>query len=179
MRDSSATLTDNEGALLALVLRRQPISAYQIGRAFETSPIHTLNTSKGKLYPLLHRLEARGLLNAEEVSSDRRRTQLFECTQKGKTALREWAAAFRPEHALLHDPLRKKLQALDLLPREEQMAWAVTASARLRERLAEVEEFDSESDGPFGTLMRENARLSIKARLAWLQRVIESFAGVR
>jgi hypothetical protein len=60
-------LTDNEGALLSLVLRQQPITGYQIGKFFESSPVHTFNTSKGKLYPMIHRLEERGLLAAEEV----------------------------------------------------------------------------------------------------------------
>jgi DNA-binding PadR family transcriptional regulator len=171
-----ATLTDNEGALLALILRRQPVSAYQIGRAFEASPIHTLNTNKGKLYPLLQRLHERGLLGANIVEGDRRRTQLFECTEAGRTALKAWVCSIRPEHDLLHDPLRKKLQAFDLLTLEEQTQWADTATGRLRARLAQVEAFDAESEGPFGPLMKDNAREAIEARLRWLDR-LRSFLG--
>ncbi len=169
--DKPATLTDNEGALLALILRRQPVSAYQIGRAFDASPIHTLNTNKGKLYPLLQRLHERGLLSADKVEGDRRRTQLFECTEAGRTALKAWVCSIRPEHDLLHDPLRKKLQAFDLLTLEEQRQWVDSAVGRLRGRLAEVEEFDSEGEGPFGPLMKENAREAIEARLRWLERL--------
>jgi DNA-binding PadR family transcriptional regulator len=171
-----SSLTDNEGALLALILRRQPISGYQIGRAFEGSPIHTLNTSKGKLYPLLQRLHQRGLLSADTVESDRRRTQLYKCTEAGHAALKDWALAIRPEHDLLHDPLRKKLQAFDLLTPEEQERWVDEARARLRTRLVEVDAFEAECEGPFGPLMKDNAREALGARLRWLEHLGASLA---
>ncbi len=171
------SLTDNEGALLALILRRQPVSAYQIGRAFDESPIHTLNTSKGKLYPLLQRLHERGLLKATVVEGDRRRTQLFECTEAARAALKAWVCSIRPEHDLLHDPLRKKLQAFDLLTPDEQGRWVAEASARLRARLAEVEAFNADCEGPWGPLMKDNAREALEARLRWLERLGASVAA--
>ena len=171
MSEKLSSLTDNEGALLALIMRRQPISAYQIGRAFDESPIHTLNTSKGKLYPLLQRLYERGLLSADTVEGDRRRTQLFQCTETGREALKAWVCSIRPEHDLLHDPLRKKLQAFDLLTPEEQGHWVEVAAGRLHARLAEVEAFDADCEGPLGPLMKENAREAIEARLRWLERL--------
>jgi DNA-binding PadR family transcriptional regulator len=175
--DKLASLTDNEGALLALILRRQPVSAYQIGRAFDDSPIHTLNTSKGKLYPLLQRLNQRGLVSSDMVEGDRRRTQLFACTDAGRSALKEWVYTVRQEHDLLHDPLRKKLQSFDLLTPEEQMHWVDISVARLRARLAEVEAFDAECEGPFGPLMKDNAREALEARLRWLSRLREHLGG--
>lgn len=171
MPGKTSPLTDNEGALLALILRRQPISGYQIGRAFDDSPIHTLNTSKGKLYPLLQRLHQRGLLSADSDESDRRRTQLYQCTEAGRAALKDWALAIRPEHDLLHDPLRKKLQAFELLTPEEQESWVNEACARLRTRLAEVDAFEAECEGPYGPLMKDNAREALEARLRWLERL--------
>ena len=169
MSEKPSSLTDNEGALLALIVRRQPVSAYQIGRAFEESPIHTLNTSKGKLYPLLHRLHERGLLSAGTVEGDRRRTQLFECTDEGRVALKSWVCSIRSEHDLLHDPLRKKLQAFDLLTPAEQQDWVEMAANRLRTRLSQVEAFEAECEGPLGPLMKENARQALEARLRWLE----------
>jgi DNA-binding PadR family transcriptional regulator len=179
MSDKLPSLTDNEGALLALIFRRQPVSAYQIGRSFDESPIHTLNTSKGKLYPLLQRLHERGLLSAGSVEGDRRRTQLFECTEAGRAALKAWVRSIRVEHDLLHDPLRKKLQAFDLLTADEQRAWVGQASDRLRERLAQVEAFEAECEGPFGPLMKENAREALEARLRWLERLGEAVGSAR
>src|SRR5215470_5352986 len=124
-------LTDNEGALVALVQRKGPLSAYQIAKDYATSPIYTFNTAKGKLYPLIDRLIERGLLSSNQVRDDRRGTKLYSCTDAGRDALRTWVGSFREEHELPPDPLRRKLQALALLGREEQLAWVERARARL------------------------------------------------
>jgi DNA-binding PadR family transcriptional regulator len=166
-------LTDNEGALLALVLRQQPITGYQIGKFFESSPVHTFNTSKGKLYPMIHRLEERGLLTSETVAGDHRGTHRYVCTEAGREVLRNWTLAIRPEHELLHDPLRKKLQAFELLTREEQIAWIDTAKSHLQRKLGEVEQWSHEVEGPFGELVRENARAALVSRSGWLEQAQE------
>lgn len=163
-------LTDNEGALLALVLRRQPMTAYQIGKFFAVSPVHTFNTSKGKLYPMIRRLERSGMLAGEEVAGDQRGTQRFVCTEAGRAALRDWVGSVRAEHELLHDPLRKKMQAFDLLTRGEQLEWIETARAQLQAKLREVEAWPPETDGPFGDLIRDNARSALAGRIDWLER---------
>jgi len=172
-------LTDNEGALLALVLRRQPITGYQIGKFFESSPVHTFNTSKGKLYPMIHRLEERGLLAAEDVPGDHRGTHRYVCTEAGRQVLRNWALAIRPEHELLHDPLRKKLQAFELLTHEERLAWCDKAIERLRRKLGEVEQWPPEVEGPFGDIVQENARAALASRLQWLAEARERLGAGR
>src|SRR6476620_3334841 len=93
-------LTENEGALVALVQRKGPLSAYQIAKEYETSPIYTFNTAKGKLYPLIDRLAERGLLTSSRVIDDRRGTKLYACTAVGRQALRSWVMSFREEHEL-------------------------------------------------------------------------------
>ena len=166
-------LTDSEGALLSLVLRQQPVTAYQIGKAFSASPVHTFNTSTGKLYPLIHRLTERGLLSAEEVVGDQRGTQRFVCTEAGKQVLREWVLSTRPEHDLLHDPLRKKLQAFELLTKEEQLEWINSARERLFNKLRAVEAWPAEAEGPFGDLVKASAQAAIAGRIYWLERALE------
>ena len=56
MRKSQLSLTENEGTLLALVARAEPITAYQIAKVYEESPVSNFNTSKGKIYPMIKRL---------------------------------------------------------------------------------------------------------------------------
>jgi len=172
-------LTDSEGAILTLVLRQQPITAYQIGKTFADSPVHTLSTSKGKLYPLIHRLHQRGLLDAEDVPGDQRGTQRFSCTEAGKKALKQWVQTVRPEHELLHDPLRKKLQGFELLGANEKLEWVETARRHLQRKLAKVEAWPTEVEGQFGELVRDNAESAIRARLAWLDTVRERIAADR
>lgn len=167
-------LTENEGALLALVLRKEPVSAYQIAKEYDASPIYTFNTAKGKLYPLIERMIGRGLLRGTEVPNDRRGTHLYSCTDAGRTALRNWVRAFRPEHELLPDPLRRKLQALELLAPDEQLAWVRDAKARLAHRLAAVENHDPDAEGPFGRFAQDSASESLRMRLDWLDRLERS-----
>lgn len=163
------SLTDHEGALLSLVLRHQPVTAYQIGKVFGASPVHTFNTSKGKLYPMIARLEERGLLAAESVPDDHRGTKRFMCTDAGRQVLRKWIGAFPPEHDLLADPLRKKVQAFELLTPQERQEWLAQAQQRLEEKLGEVEQWPPELEGPFGLLVQENARAALRARITWLE----------
>lgn len=161
-------LTENEGGLVALIQRKGPLSAYQIAKEYDASPVYTFNTAKGKLYPLLERLIERGLVESERVLHDRRRTKLYSCTDLGRKALKRWVNSFRAEHELPPDPLRRKLQAFELLTVEEQRAWVDEARARLQHRLEAVEAFDAKADGVFMKLAQENARLSLRGRLQWL-----------
>lgn len=161
-------LTENEGGLVALVQRKGPLTVYQIAREYQASPIYTFNTAKGKLYPLIDRLVERGLLSSDQVVDDRRGTKLYSCTDVGRDALRTWVRSFREEHELPPDPLRRKLQALALLGRREQLAWVQDARSRLSQRLQAVEEFDAEAEGGFGRLAQDNARESLRGRLQWL-----------
>lgn len=177
MKLRGGELTDNEGALVAMILRQEPVSAYQIAKLYDASPIHTFNTAKGKLYPLLRRLEEQGLLSHQEVPGDQRRTQLYSCTEEGREALRRWARSIRPEHELLHDPLRKKLQAFELLGADEQLAWVREVRARLERKLAAVEAYDAAEEGRFGALAQDNAREAIRGRLEWLQRLERQIAS--
>lgn len=167
-------LTENEGALLAVVLRKEPVSAYQIAKEYDASPIYTFNTAKGKLYPLIERMIRRGLLRSKEVPHDRRGTHVYSSTEAGRTALKKWVRSFRPEHELLPDPLRRKLQAFELLDAGEQIAWVREARARIAERLAAVESHDADAEGPFGRFAQDNARESLRMRLDWLDRLERS-----
>jgi DNA-binding PadR family transcriptional regulator len=164
-------LTDNEGAFIALVLRHQPVTAYQLAKRYEACPIYTLNTSKGKLYPLLHRLVEHGMLSVTAVQDDRRGTQHYRCTDLGRQALRGWVKLFRTEDELPPDPLRRKLQALELLSHEEQLAWVDDATRRITVKLKAVDAYDARVEGPFGLSAQQSAREELRGRLAWLERL--------
>jgi DNA-binding PadR family transcriptional regulator len=165
-------LTDNEGTLLALVLRQQPITAYQIAKIYEQSPVSNFNTSKGKIYPLIRRLRDRGLLAAQPVKGDARGTERLICTGKGRDVVRAWAKQVRPTHLLLEDPLRTKVQSFELFSRDEQIQWVVEAKALLSEKLRQVEDYGREVDVPYKDIVHDNAVSSLRARLDWLDRVL-------
>jgi DNA-binding PadR family transcriptional regulator len=177
--ETNSDLTDHEGTLLALVLREQPITAYQIAKIYEESPVSNFNTSKGKIYPLIRRLRERGLLAAQPVRGDARRTERLVCTDAGREVIRAWTKQIRLTHLLLEDPLRTKIQSFDLLSRDERIQWVVDAKAQLTRKLRQVEEYGQAVEAPYKALVHDNAVSSLRSRLEWLDRVLESIVADR
>lgn len=165
-------LTDNEGAFLALVLRIQPATAYQLSRVYEESPVSNFNTSKGKIYPMIRRLAAQGLLEKRPVEGDARGTEVLLCTDAGREAVRSWVRAIRAGHLLLEDPLRTKVQSLDLFDREERIAWIVEVKNALHEKLRELEDYGRNVTVPFHDLVHDNAVSALRGRMDWLDRLL-------
>lgn len=84
------------GTLDILVLRTVeagPLHGYAIGRAIREASEGVLSVEEGALYPALHRLEGRGLLEAEWGKTDTgRRAKFYSITQEGDAHLRSESA---------------------------------------------------------------------------------------
>ena len=169
---SDVRLTDHEGTFLALVLRLQPISAYEVSRIYEDSPVSNFNTSKGKIYPLIRRLQERGLIAKQRVESDARGTELLSCTEAGRGAVRAWVRELKPAHLLLEDPLRTKVQSFELLGEQERIDWILAAKDGLEKQLERLEDYGAEVTVPFQEFVHDNAVRSVRARIAWLDRML-------
>lgn len=172
MVQSGYSLTDNEATLLALVARAEPITAYQIARIYEKSPVSNFNTSTGKIYPIVKRLRTAGLVRARAVPGDARGTEQLLSTRKGRDALVRWIKDIAPAHLLLDDPLRTKLQSLDLLTRDEQLEWISELKVRMLQKQEEVEQYGRKVTVPYRELVHDNAIRSIRGRLEWLDHVL-------
>jgi DNA-binding PadR family transcriptional regulator len=99
-------LTDFEQVLLG-VIAAAPCSGYGLKKMFNASPAGVYQPSPGALYPALRRLEARGLLRAEDkVSSGRRALRLYYVTEAGRAAHLDW----------LREPVAAATVATDLGP---------------------------------------------------------------
>lgn len=164
-------LTDHEGSLLTLVLRRQPVTAYQLLRIYAQSPVSSFNESKGSLYPLIRRLKARGLIAAERVDGDGRGAERLTCTAAGKAAARRWVKVLEPRHILPDDPLRTKAISFGLLDAGERRAWVDAARALTQAKMAEVEAYLIGLDLPYKEAIEANALGALQTRLAWLDRL--------
>jgi DNA-binding PadR family transcriptional regulator len=174
LSSSKHSLTDHEGTFLSLVLRIEPTTAYQVTKVYEDSPVSNFNTSKGKIYPLIRRLEERGLLRKRMVPGDRRGTEELFCTEEGKAAVTAWVSQIRDSHVLLDDPLRTKVQSFDLLTKDQQVAWIMEAKQRLLDKLAELDSYRKEVDVPYKDFLHDNAVQSTRARMDWLDRMLLS-----
>lgn len=79
------------GTLDILVLRtlqHGPLHGYAIGRAIREGSEGVLTVEEGALYPALHRLEGRGLLEAEWGKTDTgRRAKFYQPTPEGRAHL--------------------------------------------------------------------------------------------
>jgi DNA-binding PadR family transcriptional regulator len=168
----ASRLTDDEGTFLALLVRVQPATAYQLSKIYADSPVSNIGTSKGKIYPMVERLQNRGLLKKRPVKGDARGSESLECTARGETAVRAWVLDIKPNHILLEDPLRTKLQSFDLLSRDEQLEWIVEAKSELQNKLDELEAYAAEVTVPYKELVHDNAVSSVRSRMDWLDRVL-------
>jgi transcriptional regulator len=87
-----------QGTLDLLVLRTLSGEAkhgYEIARAIKNRSQKVLQVEEGALYPALHRLEARGWLEASwGRSENKRRAKFYELTQAGRKALESEASTW-------------------------------------------------------------------------------------
>ena len=84
------------GTLDILILRTlqiEPLHGYAIGRALRDGSEGVLAVEEGALYPALHRLQRRGLLDAEWGRTETgRRAKFYRLTPEGEAHLAQEAA---------------------------------------------------------------------------------------
>ena len=87
-----------QGTLDLLVLRTlsaTPKHGYQIARAIKASSQDVLQVEEGALYPALHRIEARGWIEASwGLSENTRRAKFYALTSEGRAALETQAKSW-------------------------------------------------------------------------------------
>ena len=158
--------------LLALVLREQPVTAYQLMRIFADSPVSSINTSKGQVYPAIARLRERKLLDARQVANDRRGTEELALTKAGREAVRQWVRDLDSSQIVLDDPLRTRLLSFDVLTRHEKLEWVAQAKSLVRQRQKDLEKYDYEVELPYQDLVYQSASESLRLKSEWLDELI-------
>lgn len=74
--------------LILKVVALGPVHGYAIAQRLEQVSKHVLQVPQGSLYPALHRLENRGLLEAEWKDTETgREAKFYRLTHKGRTQL--------------------------------------------------------------------------------------------
>ena len=169
---SSARLTEHEGMLLALVLRQQPVTAYQLVKVHEQSPVSSINASKGQVYPAIRRLKERGFIISEKVANDGRQSETLSTTQLGVQAVRDWVTSLDESHVVIDDPLRTRILSFDLLTQEERLEWVVRAKRLVKERRERVEAFGALLEEPYQQAALLNAIVTLGAKMKWLDELL-------
>ena len=175
-RAETTRLTENEGMLLALVLRQQPVKPYQLHKIYENSPISSINASKGQVYPAIRRLKERGLIESKKVEGDGRNPETLVATDAGVEAVRRWVNDIEDSHIVLDDPLRTRLLSLELLGPQERLEWVARAKALVKERSERVETYNRSVTLPFQDHVARNARKMLHGKMEWLDELLYDLA---
>jgi PadR family transcriptional regulator, regulatory protein PadR len=86
--DSGDLLRDTLDMLILKTLTRGPMHGYGIAEYIHTTTDDVLRVEEGALYPALHRLELRGLLDSEwGTSENNRRAKYYRLTAAGRKHL--------------------------------------------------------------------------------------------
>ena len=179
LADQGEPLTDNEGSLLGVVHRMQPITTYQLLKVYEGSPVSSFNSSKGGVYKTVRNLKARRLISVKPIKGDGRNAEMLSCTDRGLAMLRLWVKDLKPAHTLIADPLRTRVLSLDLLDRDEKIEWAVDAQNLIRDKMAEVEDYDRTVSLPFQEIVRMSSLGALREKLAWLDTLLTAIVKDR
>lgn len=174
---SDMKITEHEGMLLALMLRQQPVTAYQLFRFFETSPVTSINASKGQLYPAIRRLRARGLIEGRKVAGDGRGAEALSVTKAGEGAVRAWVQEIDGAHIALDDPLRTRILSFDLLSREERLQWIARAKALVKQRRAIVDDYNKSVTVPYQDFAYASVVEALRVRMEWLDELLYHVAS--
>jgi PadR family transcriptional regulator, regulatory protein PadR len=75
--------------LLLAVLRREPGHGYAVIQRLAEASDGAFDLPEGTIYPALHRLERKGLLESREVEFEGRRRRVYAITSTGREALVE------------------------------------------------------------------------------------------
>jgi PadR family transcriptional regulator, regulatory protein PadR len=79
--------------LILKVVALGPVHGYAIAQRLEQVSLHVVQVPQGSLYPALHRLENRGLLDAEwKATETGREAKFYRLTKKGRAQLETEAA---------------------------------------------------------------------------------------
>jgi len=179
-----ARLSELEGATLGEIWTRGPCTAYAARQAFKQSPSPFWSGSAGAIYPLIGRLEKRGLLSSRRQEGDARGGRLYALTARGVEALREWLAPPLPGWAagVPVDPLRTRLLFLGALDAPARAAFVAEARAALEIHIAAVRNdcrAAKAERGLFHYLGARGALAMLLARRRWLREVSKALGEKR
>jgi DNA-binding PadR family transcriptional regulator len=108
-------LTDLEGATLVQIARDSPTTAYAVARTFANSPSEFWSGSAGSVYPLIKRMQTRGLVIAAQSAQGKRAHSNLSLSKAGNAAMRVWLLDAKRAAGLGFDPLRTRAVHLDLV----------------------------------------------------------------
>ena len=174
-------LSELEACVLGLIWSEGPCTPYHVHRIVRSSPSPHWSGSAGAIYPLIRRLEERGLIRANTVRQGSRAGRLCRISPAGRKALHTWLGPPLPDWiaALPIDPLRTRLRFLGALPAARRLQFVREARDAVRKNLATIRADCrrlAKGDDPFEHAMARGALHVSRARLQWVNEVARMLA---
>jgi len=167
----SAIVNEHEGAVLGVIARRQPVTRYQVLRAFQRSPVRMYNSSKGSLYPLIARMVDRQLVVVNGQPT-RRETETLSLSESGYDALRLWVQGLRLDQTLIQDPLLVRATSLGEIDRDARIRWIAEAKQLILDKKHELAGYVQAVRLPYGDIVFAAADAELDVKLRWLDRLL-------
>lgn len=136
---STDFLTDLEGTIVSTLARRPGETAYFVRQTFINSPSSYWSGSSGSIYPAIHRLVERGLLEALPRKSGRKKSVGYQLTATGKEAHMDWVKDPARACDTGFDPFRARLANLDFMPANEKISVLKAWRSELEASFATIE----------------------------------------
>lgn len=96
--------------VLSLLAKKGRMYGYEITQHVKEETGGEIQLTEGALYPLLHRLEADGLLATEKVSLGKRVRKYYQLTEEGKGSATQLVSEFKAFSKTMNQLLDKFLQ---------------------------------------------------------------------
>jgi PadR family transcriptional regulator, regulatory protein AphA len=139
------TLTHPDYVVLGMV-GLDARSGYEIKQTVELSIRFFWTISPAQVYPSLAKLEQAGLLSGRDDPQGSRPRRIYERTEAGTDALREWLRRPEPMPFELRDIAMVKLFFADALAPDDARRLVATVKARSEEQVAMLESIRSAPD---------------------------------
>jgi DNA-binding PadR family transcriptional regulator len=166
-------LTELERCVVGVVWRDGPVTAYEIASLFSKSLSPYWSGSAGAIYPVVQRLQRRGLIVGRQRAWNGTKKTVLSITEKGTASLQEWltppisSASAGPSF----DSIRTRLYFLGVLPKKQQLAIVDDAVRVTRQQIDDFET-QRKADEEAGNISEVLGGLGVifeyRARLRWL-----------
>lgn len=166
LQPGASTLTELEGAILSEIQHRGNDTAFQVRRAFQTSPSIEWSGSAGAIYPAIKRLREQDLIHGE-ATSDGRSTVRLSLTAAGEAAVTAWACDPERSSSVGIDPFRLRSGIWNLLPADRRRSALQATADAIRANIAFLRNYQADLDEVEASRVELSLRVQA-VRLDWI-----------